>query len=228
MRLPLRLLGLAAGLALTALHAADDHVGVCAHFDQGWSVPELMPMIADLGVGWIRDGVPWKDIEAGERAVPHSGADHCVARCGACASSQGAAAAWLREQNLRRSVFARCLRAGSGIPGYAAGKPHRRHRGAQRAEQSRLRPHLRRQVERQGGRWVRLALRARLRQRADRDGRGGEEGEPAPARRRLWRARAGVVPHDCARDAAAARRHHRSSLLGRPQAAGTDSLRRHA
>jgi hypothetical protein len=61
-RLPC-LLGLAAGLMLSVLHAADDHVGVCTHFDQGWSVPEIMPMVADLGVGWIRDGVSWSDIE---------------------------------------------------------------------------------------------------------------------------------------------------------------------
>jgi len=70
-RLP-RLLGLAAGLTLTVLHAADDHVGVCTHFDQGWSVPEIMPMIADLGVGWIRDGVSWADVEPekGQYRIP--------------------------------------------------------------------------------------------------------------------------------------------------------------
>jgi hypothetical protein len=48
---------------LTVVQAADDHIGVCTHFDQGWNVPEIMPMIADLGVGWIRDGVPWADVE---------------------------------------------------------------------------------------------------------------------------------------------------------------------
>ena len=56
MRLP-RLLGLAVGLMLTTRAGADDHVGVCTHFDQGWNVAEIMPMVADLGVGWIRDGV---------------------------------------------------------------------------------------------------------------------------------------------------------------------------
>jgi hypothetical protein len=62
MTLP-RVLGLVLGLSLTALRAADDHTGVCTHFDQGWSVEKIMPMIADSGVGWIRDGVPWKDVE---------------------------------------------------------------------------------------------------------------------------------------------------------------------
>jgi hypothetical protein len=57
-----RLLGLAAAL-LVPLHAADDHVGVCAHFDQGWDVARIMPLIADSGAGWIRDGVPWADVE---------------------------------------------------------------------------------------------------------------------------------------------------------------------
>ncbi len=41
----------------------DDHVGVCTHFEQGWNVPEIMPMVSQLGVGWIRDGVSWSDIE---------------------------------------------------------------------------------------------------------------------------------------------------------------------
>jgi hypothetical protein len=58
-----RALGLAAGLLAPALHGADDHVGVCAHFDQGWDPARLMPLIADAGAGWIRDGVPWADVE---------------------------------------------------------------------------------------------------------------------------------------------------------------------
>jgi hypothetical protein len=45
----------------------DDQVGVCAHFDQGWSVPDMMPMIGDLGVGWIRDGVAWTEMEPTKR-----------------------------------------------------------------------------------------------------------------------------------------------------------------
>jgi hypothetical protein len=58
-----RLIGFAAALIAPLLHAADDHVGVCAHFDQGWDVARIMPMIADSGAGWIRDGVPWTDVE---------------------------------------------------------------------------------------------------------------------------------------------------------------------
>jgi hypothetical protein len=41
----------------------DDRVGICAHFSQNWSVDQVMPLIAKLGVGWIRDDLPWKDLE---------------------------------------------------------------------------------------------------------------------------------------------------------------------
>jgi hypothetical protein len=57
------LLGLVAGLLLVDARAADDLVGVNTHFDQDWKPAELMPMVADLGVGWIRDGVSWGDVE---------------------------------------------------------------------------------------------------------------------------------------------------------------------
>src|ERR1700693_5758035 len=41
----------------------EDRVGICAHFSQNWSVDQVMPLIAKLGVGWIRDDLPWKDLE---------------------------------------------------------------------------------------------------------------------------------------------------------------------
>ncbi len=41
----------------------DDRVGVCAHFSQNWSVDQVMPLIAKLGVGWIRDDLPWNELE---------------------------------------------------------------------------------------------------------------------------------------------------------------------
>jgi hypothetical protein len=57
------LLGVAAGLTLGAVRAADDRVGVATHFDQGWKPAEMMPLLDQLGAGWIRDGVPWGDVE---------------------------------------------------------------------------------------------------------------------------------------------------------------------
>ncbi len=57
------LLGLLAGLTLVDADAADDQVGVNTHFDQNWNPAELMPRVADLGAGWIRDGVSWGDVE---------------------------------------------------------------------------------------------------------------------------------------------------------------------
>jgi hypothetical protein len=41
----------------------DDRVGVCAHFSQNWSVDQVMPLIAKLGVGWVRDDLPWNELE---------------------------------------------------------------------------------------------------------------------------------------------------------------------
>jgi len=65
-------LGLAAGLVLAAARAADDRVGVVTHFDQDWKVADFMPLVSDLGVGWIRDGVSWGDVEPekGKYVVP--------------------------------------------------------------------------------------------------------------------------------------------------------------
>lgn len=57
------LLGAVAGLTLAPAHAADDQVGVVTHFDQDWKPSEIMPLLADLGAGWIRDGVSWGDVE---------------------------------------------------------------------------------------------------------------------------------------------------------------------
>jgi hypothetical protein len=41
----------------------DEHVGVCTHFSQGWDVARTMPLIAALGVGWIRDDQAWGEVE---------------------------------------------------------------------------------------------------------------------------------------------------------------------
>jgi hypothetical protein len=43
--------------------ARDDRIGICTHFSQGWSVKELMPLIARSGAGWIRDDLNWADLE---------------------------------------------------------------------------------------------------------------------------------------------------------------------
>jgi hypothetical protein len=43
--------------------ARDDRIGVCTHFSQGWSVEEIMPLIARSGAGWIRDEFGWAGIE---------------------------------------------------------------------------------------------------------------------------------------------------------------------
>jgi hypothetical protein len=50
----------------------DDRVGVCTHFAQNWSVPQVMPLVANLGVGWIRDDLAWADLEptAGNYQIP--------------------------------------------------------------------------------------------------------------------------------------------------------------
>ena len=50
----------------------DDRVGVCTHFAQSWSVPQVMPLVANSGVGWIRDDLPWAELEPtpGNYAIP--------------------------------------------------------------------------------------------------------------------------------------------------------------
>ena len=60
---PACLLGVAAGLMLASARAADDRVGVDTHFDQDWKPAEIMPLLTELGAGWIRDGVSWGDVE---------------------------------------------------------------------------------------------------------------------------------------------------------------------
>ena len=57
------LLGVAAGLMLASARTADDQVGVVTHFDQDWKPAEIMPLLAESGAGWIRDGVSWGDVE---------------------------------------------------------------------------------------------------------------------------------------------------------------------
>ena len=41
----------------------DDRIGVCTHFDQNWSVEQVMPLIARSGAGWIRDDFGWAGME---------------------------------------------------------------------------------------------------------------------------------------------------------------------
>jgi hypothetical protein len=41
----------------------DDRIGVCTHFDQNWSVEQVMPLIARSGAGWIRDDFVWAGME---------------------------------------------------------------------------------------------------------------------------------------------------------------------
>ena len=40
----------------------NEHIGVCVHFDQGWSL-DIFNEISELGCGWIRDGVNWSEVE---------------------------------------------------------------------------------------------------------------------------------------------------------------------
>lgn len=47
---------------LTLNAQKNDFVGVCTHFDQGWNL-KIMDDVADLGCGWIRDGVNWSEVE---------------------------------------------------------------------------------------------------------------------------------------------------------------------
>ena len=76
-------IGVATGVSLSVLSALthplhadepirDDRVGVCAHFSQNWSVDQVMPLIAKSGAGWIRDDLPWKDVEPtpGDYQIP--------------------------------------------------------------------------------------------------------------------------------------------------------------
>jgi hypothetical protein len=41
----------------------NDAVGVCTHFAHGWDIDATLPLIVDLGVGWVRDGIYWDQIE---------------------------------------------------------------------------------------------------------------------------------------------------------------------
>jgi hypothetical protein len=44
--------------------ARDDHIGVCTHFSQNWSVEKIMPLIAKSGAGWIREDFGWGGMES--------------------------------------------------------------------------------------------------------------------------------------------------------------------
>lgn len=42
---------------------ANDKLGTCTHFSQGWDHEAILPMIKSSGIGWIRDDLNWNDIE---------------------------------------------------------------------------------------------------------------------------------------------------------------------
>lgn len=37
--------------------------GTCVHFAQGWDYKTILPIVQDLGVGWVRDDLNWKSVE---------------------------------------------------------------------------------------------------------------------------------------------------------------------
>lgn len=41
----------------------NDRMGIAMHFGQGQRYEPLLPYISELGVGWIRDGIRWRDYE---------------------------------------------------------------------------------------------------------------------------------------------------------------------
>jgi hypothetical protein len=47
-------------------------MGTSTHFQQGWDVETIMPLVATLGVGWIRDEIYWNELEKvrGEYQIP--------------------------------------------------------------------------------------------------------------------------------------------------------------
>jgi hypothetical protein len=49
-------------------------MGTQVHFVQGWDVDTIMPLVADLGVGWIRDEIYWESVEKeiGEYRIPEN------------------------------------------------------------------------------------------------------------------------------------------------------------
>jgi hypothetical protein len=48
---------------VSSAYAGDDRVGFATHFLAGWNPDQVMPMIADSGVGWIRDDLSWSTCE---------------------------------------------------------------------------------------------------------------------------------------------------------------------
>ena len=79
----------------------DDRIGVCTHFSQGWSVEQIMPLIAKSGAGWIRDDFGWAAME------PTPGNYHIPAK----------AKAWI--QAARRAGLKVDLILAYGNPAYA-------------------------------------------------------------------------------------------------------------
>ncbi len=51
------------GVSPLRIYAADSHLGVCAHFAQGYPASNI-PQIAADGFGWVRDDLTWGDIES--------------------------------------------------------------------------------------------------------------------------------------------------------------------
>lgn len=48
---------------VSAAYAGDDRLGFVTHFLDGWNPDQVLPMIADSGVGWIRDDLSWETCE---------------------------------------------------------------------------------------------------------------------------------------------------------------------
>ena len=56
-------------------HSLSTMIGVCTHFerrDEGWKVEALLPKVAELGIGVIRQEIKWEDVETekGKYAIP--------------------------------------------------------------------------------------------------------------------------------------------------------------
>jgi hypothetical protein len=55
-----------------AQQKANDKLGTCTHFSQGWDYKQVMPLIKSAGLGWIRDDLNWDVVELkkGQYVIP--------------------------------------------------------------------------------------------------------------------------------------------------------------
>jgi hypothetical protein len=51
------------GIAQAKTEPKNQHFGTCVHFNQGWDYTKVLPLVADLGVAWIRDDLNWRNVE---------------------------------------------------------------------------------------------------------------------------------------------------------------------